>query len=63
MLFLMKDMEIKFIARDSGMIRQFAEMAERQYLISKHIDSSERTTKVIDHSRFINLRQSTRSTG
>jgi|TARA_R110000744_G_scaffold358343_1_gene465428 hypothetical protein len=51
------------IARDSGMIRQFAEMAERQYLISKHIDSSERTTKVIDHSRFINLRQSTRSTG
>tara|TARA_R110002020_G_scaffold427502_1_gene636888 strand:+ start:642 stop:1232 length:591 start_codon:yes stop_codon:yes gene_type:complete len=48
------------IARDSGMIRQFSDMAERQYLIAKNIDSAERTTKVLDQSRYINLRQSTR---
>jgi len=48
------------IARDSGMIKQFAEMAERQYLIAKNVDSAERTTKQLDQSRFINLRQSTR---
>jgi len=48
------------IARDSGMIRQFSDMAERQYLISKNIDSSERTTRQLDVSRFTNLRQSTR---
>ncbi len=51
------------IARDSGMIKQFSDMAERQYLIAKNIDSSERTNSAIDHSRFINLRKSTRSTG
>ena len=51
------------IARDSGMIKQFSDMAERQYLIAKNIDSAERTNSVIDHSRFINLRKSTRSTG
>lgn len=48
------------IARDSGMIKQFAEMAERQYLVAKNVDSSERTTRQLDQSRFINLRQSTR---
>ena len=48
------------IARDSGMIKQFSDMAERQYLIAKNVDSAERTTKQLDQSRFINLRQSTR---
>ena len=48
------------IARDSGMIKQFADMAERQYLVAKNVDSAERTTKQLDQSRFINLRQSTR---
>lgn len=48
------------IARDSGMIKQFADMAERQYLVAKNIDSAERTTRQLDQSRFINLRQSTR---
>ena len=47
------------IARDSGMIKQFAEMAERQYLVAKNIDSAEKTNKALDHSRFINLRKST----
>ena len=47
------------IARDSGMIKQFAEMAERQYLVAKNIDSAEKTNKTLDHSRFINLRKST----
>ena len=42
------------------MIRQFSDMAERQYLVAKNIDSSERTTRQLDQSRFINLRQSTR---
>lgn len=49
------------IARDASMIRQFSEMAERQYLIAKNIDSAEKTNKVLDHSRFINLRKSTGS--
>ena len=48
------------IARDSGMIKQFSDMAERQYLIAKNVDSAERTTRQLDQSRFINLRQSTR---
>ena len=48
------------IARDSGMIRQFSDMAERQYLVAKNVDSAERTTRQLDQSRFINLRQSTR---
>ena len=47
------------IARDSGMIKQFAGMAERQYLVAKNIDSAEKTNKALDHSRFINLRKST----
>jgi hypothetical protein len=51
------------IARDSGMIKQFAEMSERQYLIAKNIDSSEKTTKTLDLSRFNNLRTATRTSG
>lgn len=51
------------IARDSGMIKQFAEMSERQYLIAKNIDSSEKTTKTLDVSRFNNLRTATRTSG
>ena len=47
------------IARDANMIKQFSDMAERQYLVAKNIDSAERTTKTLDHSRYINLRQST----
>jgi len=46
------------IARDSGMIKQFADMAERQYLVAKNIDSSERTTKTLDVTRFQTLRNS-----
>ena len=45
------------------MIRQFKELAERQFLVSKNIDSAETTTKVIDTKRFINLRNSTRTDG
>ena len=48
------------IARDSGMIKQFSDMAERQYLVAKNVDSAEKTTQKLDQSRFINLRQSTR---
>ena len=51
------------VARDSAMIRQFKELAERQFLVSKNIDSAETTTKVIDTKRFINLRNSTRTDG
>jgi len=46
------------IARDSGMIKQFSDMAERQYLVAKNIDSSERTTKTLDVTRFQTLRNS-----
>jgi len=46
------------IARDSGMIKQFADMAERQYLVAKNIDSAERTTKTLDVTRFKTLRNS-----
>jgi len=48
------------IARDSGMIKQFSEMAERQYLVAKNIDSAEKTTQQLNVTRFTNLRQSTR---
>jgi hypothetical protein len=51
------------VARDSSMIRQFKELAERQFLVAKNIDSAETTTKVLDTSRFINLRNSTRTDG
>ena len=42
------------------MIKQFSDMAERQYLVAKNVDSAEKTTQKLDQSRFINLRQSTR---
>jgi len=51
------------VARDSAMIRQFKELAERQFLVAKNIDSAETTTKVLDTSRFINMRNSTRTDG
>jgi len=51
------------VARDSAMIKQFKELAERQFLVAKNIDSAETTTKVLDTSRFINLRNSTRTDG
>ena len=49
------------VAIDSSMIQQFNNLAEREYLRAKHIDSSEATNKKLDTSRFLNLRQSTRS--
>ena len=49
------------VARDSSLISQFAELAERQYLRAKHIDATEATNKKLDTGRYINLRQSTRS--
>ena len=49
------------VARDAGMIREFKQMADRQFLISKNIDSSEVTTKQLDVNRYINLRNSTRT--
>ena len=49
------------VARDSAMIRQFKELAERQFLVAKNIDAQETTTKVLDSNRFINLRRSTRT--
>jgi|TARA_Y100000296_G_scaffold13855_1_gene16216 hypothetical protein len=49
------------VARDSAMIRQFKELAERQFLVAKNIDSQETTTKVLDTNRFVNLRNSTRT--
>ena len=49
------------VARDSAMIKQFKELAERQFLVAKNIDSAETTTKVLDTNRFINLRRSTRT--
>jgi len=49
------------IARDTAMIKEFSERAERQYLIAKNIDSQETTTNKLDTNRFISLRQSTRT--
>jgi len=49
------------IARDSGMIREFGDRAERQYLIAKNTDSQETTANKLDTNRYLNLRQSTRS--
>ena len=49
------------VARDAAMIKQFKELAERQFLIAKNIDSAETTTKVLDTNRFINMRRSTRT--
>jgi hypothetical protein len=49
------------VARDSSMIKQFKELSERQFLVAKNIDSAETTSKVLDTTRFINLRRSTRT--
>ena len=49
------------VARDAGMIREFKGMADRQFLISKNVDASEVTNKKLDTSRFINLRNTTRT--
>jgi len=43
------------------MIREFKGMADRQFLISKNVDASEVTNKKLDTSRFINLRNTTRT--
>lgn len=49
------------VARDAGMINQFKQMSDRQFLISKNIDTAEVTSRKLDTSRFINLRNSTRT--
>jgi len=49
------------VARDAGMIREFKNLADRQFLISKNIDTAEVTTRKLDISRFTNLRNSTRT--
>ena len=49
------------VARDSAMIKQFKELAERQLLVAKNIDSTETTTKVLSLNRFTSLRTSTRN--
>jgi len=49
------------VARDAGMIREFKAMADRQFLISKNIDACEVTNKKLDTSRYINLRNTTRT--
>ena len=49
------------IARDSGMVREFDELGERQLLIAKNNDSQETTTKILSTSRFITERRSSRS--
>ena len=49
------------VSRDAGMIREFKSMADRQFLISKNIDASEVTNKKLDTSRYINLRNTTRT--
>jgi hypothetical protein len=48
------------VARDSAMISQFSELAERQILIAKNIDSQETTTKKLETSRFKQDRLTTR---
>ena len=49
------------IARDSGMVREFDELGERQLLIAKNTDSQETTTKILSTSRFITESRSSRS--
>lgn len=49
------------VARDAGMIREFKNLSDRQFLISKNIDTAEVTTRKLDTSRFTNLRNSTRT--
>jgi hypothetical protein len=43
------------------MIKQFKELAERQLLVAKHIDSTETTSTVLNLNRFTSLRNSTRN--
>tara|TARA_Y100000004_G_scaffold172571_1_gene209530 strand:+ start:704 stop:1312 length:609 start_codon:yes stop_codon:yes gene_type:complete len=49
------------IARDSAMVREFDNLAERQILIARNTDSAETTTKKLATDRFINERRSSRS--
>tara|TARA_E500000305_G_C3995021_1_gene224074 strand:- start:691 stop:1287 length:597 start_codon:yes stop_codon:yes gene_type:complete len=49
------------IARDTAMTREFKTLSDRQFLISKNIDSAEVTSKTLDTTRYINLRNSTRT--
>ena len=49
------------IARDTAMTREFKTLSNRQFLISKNIDSAEVTSKTLDTTRYINLRNSTRT--
>ena len=49
------------IARDSAMVREFANLAERQILIARNTESAETTTKKLATDRFINERRSSRS--
>jgi len=49
------------VARDNDMIKSFTELAERQFMVSKHIDSVEKTNAKLDLKRFKNLRLSTRT--
>jgi len=46
------------VARDAGMIKQFDDLAERQFMIAKNIASQETTTKKLPTSRFIEERRS-----
>jgi len=48
------------VARDASLISQFSQLAQREYIRAKNIDSSEATNKVLDVKRFINTRQNNR---
>ncbi len=48
------------VARDAAMIKQFSDLAERQILISKNIESQEVSTKRLNSKRFITNRLTTR---
>ncbi len=45
------------------MIKQFDDLAERQFMRAKNIASQETTSKQLATSRFIEERRSTRSSG
>ena len=49
------------IARDSALVNEFDQQAERQLLIAKNIDAQETTTKRLSTNRFISNRRSSRS--
>ena len=46
------------LLQDAGMIKQFDDLAERQFMIAKNIASQETTTKKLPTSRFIEERRS-----